>query len=558
VQDPSRGEGIWVTSPGRPRTLCASSKGFMTDPQQGYSFRLSAWAGLRSQQIICRNRESIDRLIDEVDRDLARLAGRIEVLETRFDPNTKTAPHYMSSKRLLRPDTAVTEGAAVTAPPVRHKFKHRFDPLGRSWGGEPPALLRERLSHARRVLVVGELKKGGTLARMSSAAAATKQLHPGEGIVCYAHHPLPNRYRPGQASFAHWLACASENDRMQLDAILLGDGANRMDVELLFRRLYPRTLVATEPGSAATAWLSALWDGSISRSADALFWALPGMRFREPGGVSLPSGLHWPKISVVTVSYNQGKFLETCLRSVIDQGYPNLEYIVIDACSTDESPGILRRYSDYMSRLIIERDNGQSDGLSKGFSLATGSILTWVNSDDALGPNSLRRAALAFLEHDVDIVAGTCERIREANDALIRRHYAALPTSRPVELEVEGPLRWADSWEKGDYFFQPEVFFSRDIWERAGAGLKSHLYWAMDWDLWLRFAAAGARVIRIPDVLGVSRVQPEQKTTKEQLYLPQIAGILQEYRHVYKLIADRWDGQSSAANHTRPSLKLSR
>jgi len=82
------------------------------------------------------------------------------------------------------------------------------------------------------------------------------------------------------------------------------------------------------------------------------------MRFREPGGVSLPRGLQWPKISVVTVSYNQGRFLETCLRSVIDQGYPNLEYIVIDACSTDESPAILRRYSDYISRLIVERDNG--------------------------------------------------------------------------------------------------------------------------------------------------------------------------------------------------------
>jgi glycosyltransferase involved in cell wall biosynthesis len=292
-----------------------------------------------------------------------------------------------------------------------------------------------------------------------------------------------------------------------------------------------------------------MWDGGIHSVHDVLVWGEPGMRFREPSRLALPAAGGWPKISVITVSYNQVDYLEYCLRSILDQGYPNLEYIVVDACSTDGSDIILRQYQDRISHLVIEPDGGQSEGLCKGFDRATGDILTWVNSDDALAPNSLRRAALAFLDYDADMVAGTCERIGGEEGALLGRHYAALPTCRVVDYPIEGPIRWADSWELGDYFFQPEVFFKRGIWEAAGGGLKRHLHWAMDWDLWLRFAAAGARVVRIPDILGVSRVHAEQKTSAEELYLPQIVGILQEYKHVYKLIAEKLDAEQYMHSH---------
>jgi hypothetical protein len=100
---------------------------------------------------------------------------------------------------------------------------------------------------------------------------------------------------------------------------------------------------------------------------------------------------------------------------------------------------------------------------------------------------------------------------------------------QPESLMLHAPLNWCGSWEKGDWFFQPEVVFTREIWERAGGYLKPHLFWAMDWDLWLRFALAGARVVRIPDVMGASREHATQKTTGEELYLWQIVGILREY-----------------------------
>jgi glycosyltransferase involved in cell wall biosynthesis len=232
---------------------------------------------------------------------------------------------------------------------------------------------------------------------------------------------------------------------------------------------------------------------------------------------------------VITVSYNQCEYLEQCLTSVLGQHYPNLEYIVIDGGSTDGSVDILRRYETQFTHLVIESDDGQGDALNKGFERATGQILTWVNSDDMLSPLSLKRAALAFAESGADLVAGTCSRIAGVNAQLLYRYYSALPTGQCVPFDLSGPLDWCNAWEKGDYFFQPEVFFSRDIWDRAGGYIKPHLYWAMDWDLWLRCALAGATVMRIPDVLGASREHPAQKTTSNMMYLWQITTILHDY-----------------------------
>jgi len=234
------------------------------------------------------------------------------------------------------------------------------------------------------------------------------------------------------------------------------------------------------------------------------------------------------QLSIIIVNYNVKYFLEQCLRSVLDQHYPNLEYIVVDAGSTDGSVELLRRYEYCFAKLIVEPDKGQSDGLNKGFRFATGEILTWVNSDDMLAPLSLKRAAMAIRATGADLVAGTCKRVR-GDGELLYKHHAALPALRPEPLALHGPLNWSNGWEKGDYFFQPEVFFTRSIWERAGGYLKTHLFWAMDWELWLRCALAGASIVRIPDILGVSREHAAQKTTADEMYLWQIVGILGEY-----------------------------
>ncbi len=201
---------------------------------------------------------------------------------------------------------------------------------------------------------------------------------------------------------------------------------------------------------------------------------------------------------------------------------------MIDAVSTDGSIDIIRRFQDRISKLVIEPDEGQSAGLNKGFDLATGELLTWINSDDMLAPGALRRAALAFRRYGADLVVGGCERIA-ADGKVLYLHHPALPYLRPVPLGLAQQYLWQSSWEQGDYFFQPEVLFTADIWRRSGGFLKQHLYWAMDWELWIRMAMAGASVVHLPDTLGRSRQHAAQKTTADELYLFQLKNILLEH-----------------------------
>lgn len=242
--------------------------------------------------------------------------------------------------------------------------------------------------------------------------------------------------------------------------------------------------------------------------------------------------IEWPKISVVTVSYNQGNFIERCIASIVNQGYPNLEYIIIDGGSTDDTLNVIDKYKDVIDIVISEPDNGQSDALNKGFKLATGEILTWVCSDDALEPNSLYHAGSNFINYDVDIIAGEC-RIVDENDRVINFHYNALPYNEVMRLSFGDLVSFCSIWHKGMYFYQPEVFFSKNIWQKSGAYLKEHLYYAMDYDLFLRFAIAGAKIIHIPHVLGVTRKHESQKTQDISMeYLPTIRSILAEYKEI--------------------------
>src|SRR5690606_17858667 len=113
----------------------------------------------------------------------------------------------------------------------------------------------------------------------------------------------------------------------------------------------------------------------------------------------LPDGRAWPRITLVTPSYNQGRFIEATLRSVVRQGYPNLEWLVYDAVSHDESVRHIQRYAAWMTAWTSEPDRGQSHALNKGFARATGDILGWLNSDDLLLPGALARVAEVFAAH---------------------------------------------------------------------------------------------------------------------------------------------------------------
>jgi hypothetical protein len=252
----------------------------------------------------------------------------------------------------------------------------------------------------------------------------------------------------------------------------------------------------------------------------------------------LPLPSPWPRISVVTVSFQQARFLEPCLRSVLDQGYPNLEYIVIDGGSDDGSREILERYRPRLSTLVIEPDRGQSDALNKGLSRATGDMLTWICSDDCLEPGSLFTVAAARGHTGADVIAGGC-RLIDGDGRTTGIHHSGLRTGRTHPLSFGDMASFMGSWQRGVYFFQPELFFSREIWKRAGGHVREDLYYAMDYELFLRFGLAGARVHAVAEVLGCSRRHLDQKTRHElPLYLPTIDRVLQDFAADLAVLAE--------------------
>jgi len=205
-----------------------------------------------------------------------------------------------------------------------------------------------------------------------------------------------------------------------------------------------------------------------------------------------------PKISVVIPSYNQGRFLERTVQSLICQNYPALEILVVDGGSTDGSREILERYSKHLYYWCSEPDRGQAHALNKGFPHSSGEIMGWLNSDDRLAPGALHRISRFLSDHpDVDAVYAHRVLIDE-NDMEIGRW-----TLPPHDARV---LTWAD------YVPQETLFWRRRLWEEVGSKLDENLQFAMDWDLLLRFRDAGAKIVRLPHFLGLFRVHAHQKT----------------------------------------------
>lgn len=242
----------------------------------------------------------------------------------------------------------------------------------------------------------------------------------------------------------------------------------------------------------------------------------------------------WPRISIITPSFNQGRFLEATLQSLVAQQYPNLEIIVIDGGSKDDSVEIIGRYADRLQYWESQPDRGQSHAINKGMQRATGEILTWINSDDRLAPNALFTVAEMFRRHPVDLVVGRCARVMDPSPLPYHFHRCGLPLGRSVPLPLDRLLQLDQCWLKGEFFHQPEVFFNRRIWEAAGGQVDEHLYYSMDYDLWVRFAAAGATVLSIPEVLAIFRQHADQKTGDDrQPFLPELRRVNTAHRIRY-------------------------
>jgi len=212
--------------------------------------------------------------------------------------------------------------------------------------------------------------------------------------------------------------------------------------------------------------------------------------------VLLNKDLSYPKISVVTPSYNQGQFLERTILSVLNQNYPNLEYIIIDGGSTDRSVKIIKKYEKCISYWISEKDKGQADAIKKGFQKSTGEILCWLNSDDIYLPGILSAVAEAFgNDSTVDLVYGNGYYVDSDDQILGEVRFTSFHF--PTLLHSASMMQAATFWKRSVYY---KVGGINEIYE-----------FSMDYDLLLRITQSG-KPKHLRQYLSCFRVHDNQKT----------------------------------------------
>jgi glycosyltransferase involved in cell wall biosynthesis len=207
--------------------------------------------------------------------------------------------------------------------------------------------------------------------------------------------------------------------------------------------------------------------------------------------------MNQPLVTVVTPSFNQAHFLEATIQSVLDQDYPNLEYIIVDGGSIDGSQEIIRRYSDRLSWWVSKKDEGQTDAINKGFARAKGEILAWLNSDDTYLPHTISEA-VEFLRGrpEVGMVYGDADFINETGSVIGRFPAAQTDYKRLRRGYVHIP--------------QQASFLRADLWKKVGP-LDPSFYFAMDYDLWVRLARL-ASLEYVPHLWANFRLHSTGKT----------------------------------------------
>lgn len=223
----------------------------------------------------------------------------------------------------------------------------------------------------------------------------------------------------------------------------------------------------------------------------------------EPLLDKMPDGSDWPRISIVTPSYNQGQFIEETIRSVLLQGYPNLEYIIIDGGSSDNSVEIIKKYEAWISYWVSERDSGQSDAINKGLKKTTGQVMGWLNSDDMHYLNAYCNLTRFYRPGAALWIGKDCV----LNGDLIDFNSNCSPI-----ISKQVPIRWEHILYYKVIIPQVGTFWSRELWIKVDQYI-SEYHLALDYDLWLRMSKYVCS-IPVPEILGITRVQPEAKTVK--------------------------------------------
>lgn len=212
----------------------------------------------------------------------------------------------------------------------------------------------------------------------------------------------------------------------------------------------------------------------------------------------------WPKISIVTPSFNQGAYIERTILSVLNQNYPNLEYFIFDGGSTDQTIEIIRKYESKITFWVSEKDNGQTDAINKGLAKSTGELFNWLNSDDYLLPETLFKIAKEWLISGSDIISGSAIFITEQNE-FIRKWTAVFPRKNKF-IDFVYPDRVTIA--------QPSTYICSDLIKRQGI-FNPALNFVMDYEFYLRCFVKtrfSMKVTTLDDILSVIIAQPESKS----------------------------------------------